>query len=388
MPWVSRIGRASGLFIVAVVVGTATVAMAGGLPPGGTFTDDDGNTHEGNIEAIAAAGITQGCDASGTLYCPADNVTRGQMASFIARALSLPAASADYFTDDDTSTHQDNINRLREAGVTLGCDTSGILYCPDDPVTRAQMASFLARALSLAPAIDDYFSDDAGNTHEVNINAIAEAGITAGCEASGTLYCPADLLRRDQMASFLARALDLDPIIPPPPATTTTTEPATPTTFGEGVWVVGSDISAGTYRNSDSSGFCYWARLSGFSGDIEDIITNEFTDTIQIVEISSSDAGFESNDCGIWSTDLSPRTTSPDAAFGEGTYLVGSEVAPGLWRNSDSSDFCYWERRSGFSGELDDIITNEFSDTIQTVQIMSTDVGFFSNDCGTWTKIG
>ena len=78
------------VFGLAFVVGGP--ARAGGLPPGGTFVDDDGNTHEGFIEAIAAAGITQGCDQSGTLYCPSDLVLRGQMASFIARGLELPAA--------------------------------------------------------------------------------------------------------------------------------------------------------------------------------------------------------------------------------------------------------------------------------------------------------
>ena len=61
------------------------------LPAGGTFTDDDMNTHEGNIEAIALLGVTKGCNPAGTLYCPAQLVTRGQMASFLARAFNLPA---------------------------------------------------------------------------------------------------------------------------------------------------------------------------------------------------------------------------------------------------------------------------------------------------------
>ncbi|MGI9642780.1 MAG: hypothetical protein ACR2N9_08355, partial [Acidimicrobiia bacterium] len=48
--------------IVGLILGAATAASAASLPPGGTFTDDDGNTHEGTIEALAAAGITKGCN--------------------------------------------------------------------------------------------------------------------------------------------------------------------------------------------------------------------------------------------------------------------------------------------------------------------------------------
>jgi hypothetical protein len=67
------------------------------------------------------------------------------MASFIARALSLPAATADYFSDDAGSIHEPNINRLAMAGISNGC--AGGLYCPLDAVTREQMAAFLHRAL-------------------------------------------------------------------------------------------------------------------------------------------------------------------------------------------------------------------------------------------------
>jgi hypothetical protein len=146
--------------------------------------------------------ITSGCDPD--RFCPDDSVTRAQMASFLARALGLPAAADDWFTDDDTSTHEANINRIAEAGVTLGCD-SGV-YCPDDPVERAQMASFLARALALEPSTADRFSDDDGSTHEANIDALADAAITQGCSTPGW-FCPTDQVTRGQMAAFLYRAL-------------------------------------------------------------------------------------------------------------------------------------------------------------------------------------
>ena len=206
--------------IVLTVVGGllvlhTTAALLGAEPdieyPGGTFSDDNGNTHEENIEAIAAEGITAGCGEA--LYCPGDKVTRAQLASFLDRALDPPDTAVDAFGDDNGNTHEDAINRLAAASIAFGCSEGN--YCPDDHLTRAQMASLLVRALpDLVDATDDYFADDDGNTHEDNINVLAENAITFGCAEN--LYCPHDNLPRDQMASLLARALDLDPISPIP----------------------------------------------------------------------------------------------------------------------------------------------------------------------------
>ena len=182
-----------------------TIGGGGGFD--GMFSDDDGNVHEPNIEIIAAQAITQGC--GGTLYCPADLVTRGQMASFLARMLGLTPGAADHFTDDNGTTHEPNINAIADAGITLG--TGNGHYDPDGYVTRDQMASFLVRALDLAAVTADYFTDDNGTTHEPNINIIRANNITLGCDPTATLYCPHDPVRRDQMASFLARSLAFVP---------------------------------------------------------------------------------------------------------------------------------------------------------------------------------
>ena len=63
---------------------------------------------------------------------------------FLARALGCPASAADWFTDDDGTTHEANINGLADAAVTLGCEPG--LFCPEADVTRGQMAAFLRRA--------------------------------------------------------------------------------------------------------------------------------------------------------------------------------------------------------------------------------------------------
>ena len=95
------------------------------------------------INSVATAGITQGCGTF--LYCPFSSMTRAQMATFLTRALDLPSSSTDFFTDDNGSVHEASINSVAAAGVTLGC--GGNNYCPNATVTRAQMASFLVRSL-------------------------------------------------------------------------------------------------------------------------------------------------------------------------------------------------------------------------------------------------
>ena len=224
--------------VAIVVVLIAGLALADGLPPGGTFTDDNGNVHEGNIEAIAGVGITRGCNPPlNTLYCPDSPVNRGQMAAFVRRAFNLPSSNVDFFVDDNGSVFEGDINAVAAAGITRGCNPpTNDRFCPDTNVTREQMAAFLSRAFGYPSATTDYFIDDAASIFEADINAIALAGITKGCNPPGNdRYCPSDLVKRDQMASFFSRALGLTPIVPPPSTTTTTTTVRAPPNPGDSV---------------------------------------------------------------------------------------------------------------------------------------------------------
>jgi hypothetical protein len=189
------------------------------LPPGGTFVDDDGSVHEGSIEAIAAEGITKGCNpVTNDEFCPRDAVSREQMASFLARALILSSSATDWFTDDDGSVHEGDINALATSGITKGCNPpAGGLFCPDRGMTRGEMAAMLARAFSYPPVEGDRFTDDDGHIFEDEIEQIAAVGVTVGCNPpSGDRFCPNDPVTREQMATFLTRALGLEPIPLPP----------------------------------------------------------------------------------------------------------------------------------------------------------------------------
>jgi hypothetical protein len=211
------------LLSLGLMVGLVSPAIGQPLDPNGTFVDDNGSIFEPSIEAIADVGVTQGCNPPvNDAYCPAQPVTRAEMASFLVRALSLSGpvipSTTDAFVDDDGSVHEDNINTIAELGITKGCNPpTNDAYCPNVPVSRGQMAAFLARAFGFVDDDPgDRFVDDDTSIFEDNIEAIAAAGVTLGCNPpDNDRFCPDDPVTRAQMAAFLTRALGLTPLVPP-----------------------------------------------------------------------------------------------------------------------------------------------------------------------------
>jgi SpoIID/LytB domain protein len=177
----------------------------------GRFIDGVGHLFEAEITWLANEGITKGCNPpTNSMFCPNDVVTRGQMAAFLRRALGLPSSSTDWFTDDNGSIFESDINALAAAGITRGCNPpANDRFCPDDPVSRGQMAAFMRRAFGLPASAEDFFVDDDGSLFEAEINALAGAGITRGCNPpDNTRFCPSQSVTRGQMAAFLKRASD------------------------------------------------------------------------------------------------------------------------------------------------------------------------------------
>ncbi len=196
---------------------TRTEPPATALPPGGTFVDDDGHVHEGGIEALHAAGVTNGCSVTPARFCPDEPVSREAMAAFLYRALGLvPGEATNLYMDDDESPFEMEIDALTVAGISTGCGNG--LFCPTRRVTRAEMATFLVRAFAgeaaEADPVPDAFGDDDGSFHEPDIDRLAAMGITRGCGVGR--FCPDDPVTRGEMASFLTRAMGLAPLIPPP----------------------------------------------------------------------------------------------------------------------------------------------------------------------------
>jgi PKD repeat protein len=176
------------------------------------FTDDDDSVFERDAEWMAAAVITKGCNPpTNDEFCPDEYVTRGQMAAFLARALELSERADDPFVDDDDSIFEPDIEKLAYSGITKGCNPAegNTKFCPDSRVTRGQMAAFLVRALGYTDVGDgDLFTDDDGSIFESDIDKLGTAGVTKGCNPpTNDRFCPDAYVTRGQMAAFLHRAL-------------------------------------------------------------------------------------------------------------------------------------------------------------------------------------
>ncbi len=144
-------------------------------------------------------------------FCPDSAVTRGQMAAFLVRSLNLPGGTPDTFSDDDGSIFETHIEALAAAEVTKGCNPpSNDRFCPTQTVTRGQMAAFLHRALreTVATTTPPSFTDIVHSTFSADITWLGATGITKGCNPpTNDRFCPDSPVTRAQMAAFLHRAL-------------------------------------------------------------------------------------------------------------------------------------------------------------------------------------
>ena len=196
---VARVGDGDGVLQV-VGEGFSDIADAGG--------------HRGNVETLAEMGVLEGTECAPGQFCPKDPVQRWVMAVWLVRAVDETeptAVEATRFVDVDAEKWWvPYVERLAGLGITRGCAVEPVRFCPTEPVTRQQMASFLVRAFQLDPVPGNKFIDvEEGNSHLADINALSASGITAGCAVEPARYCPLVDTTRAEMATFLARALGI-----------------------------------------------------------------------------------------------------------------------------------------------------------------------------------
>jgi hypothetical protein len=155
--------------------------------------------------------------------------------------------------------------------------------------------------------------------------------------------------------------------------------------FGEGTHRIGkSDVPPGTYRSLGGDG-CYWSRLKNFSGELNGILANDIAAGPTMVTIKPADKGFDSNGCATWTSNLK-RITKSLRSFGEGTYIVKTDMTPGTYQSKAGKD-CYWARLRDFTGDtLSGVIANGIGSAHPVVTIKASDKGFKSSNCGTWRK--
>ena len=168
-----------------------------------------------------------------------------------------PAISSSRFTDVDASAWwAPHAERLAELGIVIGCETEPLQFCPEDPVDRGQTAAILAIAFNLPPAERAWFVDvNAEHPFAEAIDRLAGWGVTAGCGVDPARYCPQNNVSRAQMATFLARTLRRVGLIWPVATTYEPAQDATPLPIDPDV-ATGTLDNGLTYylRHNDSPG--------------------------------------------------------------------------------------------------------------------------------------
>ena len=175
------------------------------------FTDDDGNAHEADINRIAQLGITRGCATTPQpKYCPDSHVTRAEMAAFLLRAVGEPDPQptvSNAFEDvSDSVWYTNYVLRFAQLGVDVGVDGA---WRPNDPLTRLEMAEWLTRMFDHITPTDSPrgLFDDVNNSDWSIVEGLYQTEVTKGCSTTPLLYCPDQAVTRAQMASFIIRAL-------------------------------------------------------------------------------------------------------------------------------------------------------------------------------------
>jgi len=181
------------------------------IPTPSGFVDVAGDhTFSNDIGWLRTNGFTFGCDPPNAIhFCPERPITRGEAVAMVVRALALPApAESDAFSDDDDSIFEGDLDAAAAFGVVRGCNPPANDHaCPNARLVRGEAAAIFARALRLGPPVVDHFDDDDDSVFAYDINRIADAGITLGCDPPANLhFCPNDELTRGQHAAFMHRA--------------------------------------------------------------------------------------------------------------------------------------------------------------------------------------
>jgi hypothetical protein len=196
--------RLSLLTLAAAAVAALTLLLP--ASPAEAFDDTAGRSYDEAVRALADEGVVNGCATD--QFCPERDLTRGQLASVLVRALDLAPAGIAYFNDLDGNVHAENINTLAHAGITRGL-RHGERVLPGRAGSPAHRPPRCCpRPTTCPPASERHFLD-VGAPHADAVDRVAEAGITAGCGTSLTSFCGSDPVLRWQAAIFVARSMDL-----------------------------------------------------------------------------------------------------------------------------------------------------------------------------------
>lgn len=197
---------------------TTNDETVGDPAPDSPYSDvgDAGSDTETAIRELHPLGVFTGTECEQDHICPNDSLTRWVAAVWMVRILDgeEPAAITESrFSDVNASPMWEesmwfapHVERLAELEITVGCDTDPLRYCPDGNLTRAQVASWIARAFDLPEAESAGFTDTTDSVHEDDIDLVVGAGIASGCDTNPDRFCPDRDVTRGELARFINAA--------------------------------------------------------------------------------------------------------------------------------------------------------------------------------------
>jgi hypothetical protein len=171
------------------------------------------------------------------------------------------------------------------------------------------------------------------------------------------------------------------------------------TTFGNGPHVIGSgkyDVQPGFYTStkvisSNINSACLWLRdLDTSKPSVEAKGNDEEFGGRSFVQILPTDTTFLSQGCGLWTPVVATSYSRDRAAARTGAYRIPTDLLPGTY-TAPGGPLCSWTRVSSFKGDNASIIASSGADRglkNPRVTIASTDVGFLTDICGDWHRVG
>ena len=346
------------------------------------------------------------CEESGSPSTTTDaSISTATPTSVMAPWASAPRLTAKQLLDEReaNATRFDTTRKdkwVRVSGSVERIDNGKVYLLGDgflsnvvleDLSQDVQIALNIGQDSSAACKVGDYILGSI-YMYDCQADSAPAPGATATAMPSPTATTP----EPTATAALMPTATGASVATPMPSATAAPTPtniptPVTTASISAGTYRVGTDLAAGLYRGDASTGilgFCYWARLSGLSGQLDEIIANDTPMGQFFVEIMETDAAFETG-CTIEPVLDSGLTSAPPiiSSITPGTYRIGIDIPAGLYRgdaSNASTGFCYWARLSGFSGELEEIIANDVPSGQFFVQVAETDGGLSTSCALEW----
>lgn len=218
-----------GLLVPKLIAGVVALLTGGSaaLGPVATLANADAASMGPAIEATPYVSITGVCDFDLSAYCRYSPISRGEVAAFLIRALGREADLAPYlglYPDVPSDAwYAYDVELLSMLGMAQGYGDGN--FRPEDPVSRAELAALIIRALGeeAAESGTRFVDVPDGGWYAGYVQRLAELGITQGCSVDPDRFCPSDWATRGEMEALLQRSFDLSPVVfEPRPASNST----------------------------------------------------------------------------------------------------------------------------------------------------------------------